>query len=275
MSTTRPGSDGMPARSRNGTAYELNGPADAPVVALIHGLGLNRHTWQWHAPVLSERYRVLNYDLFGHGDSTPPPATSSLTVFSEQLRGLLGELGFERCAIVGFSLGGMINRRFALDYPNRVSALAILNSPHEREPEAQRLVEERAANVAGGGSDATIEQALQRWFTDEFRAKHPEILDLVRKWRASNDSKSYPDSCMVLAAGVTELIRPQSPIAAPTLVMTCENDSGSTPAMSHAIAGEIDGAETVIVPQLQHMGLVEQPALFTGPLLDFLDRVTG
>lgn len=275
MSTTRPVSDGVPVRGRNGTAYELSGPADAPAVALIHGLGLNRHTWQWHVPALSQRYRVLNYDLFGHGDSVPPPATSSLTVFSEQLLGLLDELGIELCAVIGFSLGGMINRRFALDHPDRVSALAILNSPHEREPEAQRLVEERAASVAGGGSDATIEQALQRWFTAEFHAEHPEVLDLVRRWRASNDPESYPDSCMVLAAGVTELIRPHPPIEAPALVMTCENDSGSTPAMSHAIASEIDGAETIIVPHLQHMGLVERPALFSKPLLDFLGRNTG
>ena len=265
----------MPARSRNGTAYDLTGPEDAPAVALIHGLGLNRQTWQWHLPALEERYRVLNYDLFGHGDSPPPPATSSLTVFSEQLCGLLDELGIEKCAVAGFSLGGMINRRFALDHPDRVSALAIMNSPHEREPEAQRLVEERAASVAGGGSDATIEQALQRWFTAEFRSEHPEVLDLVRSWRAGNDPTSYPESCMVLAAGVRELIRPQPPISAPTLVMTCQNDSGSTPDMSRAIAAEINGAETIIVPHLQHMGLVERPALFTDPLLDFLGRTTG
>jgi len=93
--------------------------------------------------------------------------------------------------------------------------------------------------------------------------------------RAGNDTQSYPQSCMVLAAGVTELIRPDPPITSPTLVMTCENDSGSTPAMSHAIAAEIPGAETVIAPRLQHMGLVEEPVLFTEALLRFLDRAMG
>lgn len=273
MSTIRPGFRALTVHSQNGTAFDLTGPAGAPVIALIHGLGLNRHTWQWHEPVLSERYRVLTYDLFGHGESVPPPATPSLTVFSEQLRELMDGLDIARCAIVGFSLGGMINRRFALDHADRVSALAILNSPHERDPEAQRLVEQRAASVAGGGSDATLEAALQRWFTEGFRIARPEVLDLIRSWRASNDPESYPHSCMVLAAGVTELIRPDPPITAPTLVMTCEHDSGSTPAMSHAIAAEIAKAETIIVPHLQHMGLAEQPALFTQSLLTFLDRV--
>lgn len=265
----------MQGRDGKGTAYELSGPVTAPAVVLIHGLGLNRQIWQWHEPALAARYRVLSYDLFGHGESAPPPTTASLSVFSDQLRDLLDELGIARCAVVGFSLGGMINRRFALDHPSRVSALVILNSPHERGPEAQRLVEERAAQVVGGGSDATIEAALERWFTPEFRTARPEVMTLIRQWRAGNDAASYPQSCMVLAAGVTELIRPVPPITAPTLVMTGEKDSGSTPAMSHAIAAEIPGAETVIVPRLQHMGLVEEPELFTEALLRFLDRATG
>ena len=116
----------MTDRSDDGTAFELSGPEDAPVVVLIHGLGLNRHIWQWHEPALSAGYRVLRYDLFGHGDSPPPSAKPSLSLFSAQLRALLDDLGIGAGAIVGFSLGGMINRRFALDHPDRVRALAIL-----------------------------------------------------------------------------------------------------------------------------------------------------
>ena len=65
----------MASCTDNGTVYELSGPEGAPVVVLIHGLGLNRYTWQWHEAALADRYRVLNYDLFGHGESVPPPAT--------------------------------------------------------------------------------------------------------------------------------------------------------------------------------------------------------
>ncbi len=264
----------MTDRTADGTAYDVSGSDGAPVIALIHGLGLNRQIWQWHLPALATWYRVVNYDLFGHGKSGPPPARASLTVYAEQLRDLLDHLGIKAAALIGFSLGGMINRRFALDYRGRASALAILNSPHERDPAVQRLVEERAAQVAGGGSAATIDSALERWYTPEFRAGRPDIMDLIRRWRADNDPVSYPDACLVLAAGVTELIRPEKPIIVPTLVMTCENDTGSTPDMSHAIASEIPGAETIIVPGLQHMGLTEKPDLFTGPILDFLDRAT-
>ena len=73
----------MAERTDEGTAFELTGPSGAAVVVLVHGLGLNRYVWQWHEPALSQRYRVLSYDLYGHGDSVPPPETSSLALFSK------------------------------------------------------------------------------------------------------------------------------------------------------------------------------------------------
>jgi pimeloyl-ACP methyl ester carboxylesterase len=86
----------MSTASRNGSVYELGGPDDAPVIVLVHGLGLNRHVWEKFSSSLSHRYRVLSYDLYGHGESEPPPVTPSLTMFSQQLLGLLDELAIEQ-----------------------------------------------------------------------------------------------------------------------------------------------------------------------------------
>lgn len=258
--------------AENGTAYDLIGPEGAPVITLIHGLGLCRKLWASHLGRLSQNYRVLNYDLYGHGESAPPPETASLTVYAKQLKELIDELGIDKVHLVGFSIGGMINRGFAIDYSDRLHSLAILNSPHERGDEAQVLVEERARKVIEEGPMATMDAALERWFTPSFRANHKDQTELVRQWRQDADAKSYPDACMVLAAGVKELIRPAIKINCPSLVMTCENDSGSTPAMSHAIADEIAGAETIIIPELQHLGLMENPEAYTQPILDFIGR---
>lgn len=262
----------MTERAPDGTAYEFNGPEGAPLVVLIHGLGLNRHLWESHEAALSPSYRVLRYDLLGHSEGAPLPETLSLSAFSDQLRGLLDHLGETNAALVGFSLGGMINRRFAIDHPDRVEALAILHSPHEREPQAQQIVEEQARRALEDGPGATIDEALARWFTSDFRTTYPDVVEKVRSWVLANDRKSYGRCREILATGVKELIRPEPPISKPTLVMTGENDSGSTPDMSHAIAAEIPGAETIIVPELKHMGLLEQPSRFTEPLQGFLDR---
>ncbi len=259
-------------RSKTGTSYDLTGPVGAPAVVLVHGLGLTRATWDGFMPALAHNYRVLTYDLCGHGESALPQAMPSLTLLSDQLLDLLDELEIARAAIAGFSLGGMINRRFAMDHPGRVSALVILNSPHERSSEAQRLVEERAAQTGAGGPAATIDATLERWFTSEFRQGSWDVVANIRAFVLANDSNTYTQHRQVLAHGVIELIRPVPPITAPTLVMTCEHDSGSTPSMSHAIASEIEGAETAIVPGLQHLGLIERPDLFIQPILRFLAR---
>jgi len=257
-------------KSRSGTAYQLSGPENAPVITLIHGIGINQNIWRAYKPVLSGSYRVLSYDLCGHGESAKPFESLSLKVFATQLRDLHDELDIERSALVGFSMGGMINRRFAMDYPGRVSALVILNSPHERSPEAQKLVEERVLQTADGGPAATLQTSLERWFTPEFLATQTDTVNEVTQWILSNDADTYTQSRQVLATGVIELIRPQPPITQPTLIITCEYDSGSTPAMAHGIAAEIDDAKIVIVPHLQHLGMMEQPSLFIEPMLDFL-----
>ena len=258
-------------RSSNGTSYQLSGPAHATTLVLIHGLGLNRQIWEKYVKRLAGHYRVLDYDLYGHGESDRPPRTPSLSLFAEQLVGLLDELKIDRAVLVGFSLGGMINRRVAMDYPDRVSALAILNSPHERGEEAQRLVEQRALDSAAGGPGATLDATIERWFTAAFRDNHADFIERVRQWVLANNHEDYALCRQVLAFGVVELIRPEPPITHPTLVMTCEHDSGSTPAMSQAIASEIDGAQVIIVPELQHMGLSENTSFFITALSEFVE----
>ena len=256
----------------NGTAFDLTGDRNHPAVVLIHGLGLRRLMWDHHVPTLKQNHCVLSYDLFGHGDSDPPATEPTLKLFADQLRDLLDELAIAKCTIVGFSLGGMINRMFAMNHPDRVESLVILNSPHERDPEEQRLVEQRATQTAAGGPASTLDSTLARWFTPKFLASQSKEIDRVRNWVLSNDLQVYTACRVVLATGVKELINPNPPIFKPTLVATCENDSGSTPRMSHAIAAEISQAKTVIVPKLRHLGVLEEPNVFVGLILNFLEQ---
>ena len=258
--------------SPSGTAYELAGPADRPLVVLIHGIGLQRGIWRDYIPVLSDNYRVLAYDFLGHGKSAGAPVPLSLSALAAQLNTLMAELELEDGIIAGFSMGGMINRRFAMDFPHRTRGLVVMNSPHERTPEAQELVEQRVRDTAAGGPGATLQAALERWFTPEFMASDPDVVAEVSEWVLANDPEVFTQARMLLATGVLELIHPDPPINYPTLVMTCERDSGSTPDMAHAIGADIMGTETVIVPGLQHLGMMERPELFLDPLLAFLRK---
>ena len=262
----------MTSLTPRGTAFDSFG-SGTRVIALVHGLGLNRHSWQWQVPALSRHFRVITFDLHGHGDSSVPPGTPSLTMFSEQLAELLDHLGIAQASVFGFSLGGMIARRFAMDHADLLGVLGILHSAHARDKAAHDAIQARVVQAARDGPAATVEAALSRWFTDAFRLNHPEMMDEVRRWILANRKDVYAPIYQVLVDGVTELVAPRPPIAAPTLVMTGEEDYGNSPAMSRAIAAEIPGSRLVILPGLRHMALAEAPELFNAELLAFLSRV--
>ncbi len=255
------------------TAYEMAG--EGPKVVLVHGLGMNRAMWDWQWPALTGRFNVLRYDLLGHGESAKPRDPYSLPRFAKQIHDLLDQLRWNSVALVGFSLGGMIVRAFALAYPERTRALAILNSAHDRTEAERDAVRKRVAEAAEGGPGATIEGALARWFTADFAAAHPEVLERVRDWIMLNEKDVYPLSYSVLAEGDIELAKRLGEIRCPALVMTGEEDRGNTPDMSRRMAAQLPNAELEILSGLRHMGLAESPKAFNPRLLDFLTRTSG
>lgn len=255
----------------DGTVFESIGIPDAPCIVLIHGLGLNQACWQWTLPAISQGYRILRYDLYGHGASPNPPERPTLSLFSRQLQGLLDFCEVANACIIGFSLGGMIARRFAQDVPDRTRALAILHSAHKRSPQAQTAIQARVEQARTIGPKATVEAALDRWFTDEFRTRHPDVMETVRGWVMANRTEVYHEIYQVLADGVEEIITPKPALSCPTLVITGDEDFGNNPQMSRAIAKDIDGARVVILPRLRHMALAEDPQAINAPLRQFLD----
>lgn len=256
----------------NGTAYDLTGPEDAPVVVLVHGLGLNRAVWQWLVPDLC-LFRTLTYDLVGHGQSAPPERQPTLKDLADQMSGLLDHLQIDNAAVVGFSLGGMVARRFAMDYPARTTALAILHSAYRRSPEAQAAIDMRVIQAETEGPAATVEAALHRWYTDRARASRPDLMALTRQWVLANDPQVYPKLYRILANGVDEVSAPSPAITVPTLVLTADEDHGNSPEMSVAIATEIPRARLVILKGLRHMALAEDPPAVNRPVVDFLTEV--
>ena len=246
-----------------------------PAVVLLHGLGLNRHMWdgQWEA--LTSRFQVVRYDLMGHGESAKPSGPYRLGQFVAQLAALIDGLELERCALVGFSFGGMIIRAFALAHPARVSALAILNSAHDRTDAERAGVLERVEQAARCGPQATVDAALARWFTADFAARRPEVLDQVRRWVVANDPEVYPHSYRVMAECDAELARPIAAIQCPALVLACDEDRGNSPDMAERMAALMPNGRAAIVPDLRHMGLVEDPEAINAVLVPFLEEVLG
>src|SRR4051812_241339 len=125
----------MKQRARRGTLvrpdatihYEVTGPAGAPTVVLLHGSTLDRHSWDRQVEVLRSDYRVVVPDLRGHGESTLE-GRFGFDAAVEDVLALLDEVGGERVALVGLSLGGNIAQEVVYRRPDAVEALVVADA---------------------------------------------------------------------------------------------------------------------------------------------------
>lgn len=263
----------MPMTANGETLYEIQG--SGPPLILVHGLGMHHGMWRPLIPALAARYTVVTYDLAGHGRSRPPADPVRLASLSEQLLRLMDELRIAQAPLAGFSLGGMIVRRFALDHAGRASALIVLNSAHDRTPAERAAVMKRVADAAEKGPQSTIDAAIERWFTPHWRDAHRQAIAEVRAAVLANDRIVYPKIYRVLAESDEEIAAAIANLRIPLLAMTGAEDHGNSADMARRMAALVPGAEVKIVPGLRHMGLWEQPDDFTGAMLDFLARRTS
>jgi|TARA_B110000977_G_scaffold197853_1_gene281441 pimeloyl-ACP methyl ester carboxylesterase len=244
------------------------------VVVLVHGLGLNQAMWQWQLPALKKGYRVITYDLLGHGDSAKPSGPYHMVQMVDQLCQLIDDLGISRCALIGFSLGGLIVQAFTLAHPDRISALAILHAAHGRTPDQRASILHRVAQCRVDGPGATVSDALSRWFSTEFAKKNITVLEKIRLWVLANDPLIYPELYQLLAEADIGLEDSVASIKCPTLVMTGDEDYGNSAEMAQRIAFTIPNAQLEILKGLRHMALAEDPEQVNRLLTCFLDEFT-
>ncbi|WP_339468797.1 MULTISPECIES: alpha/beta fold hydrolase [unclassified Pseudomonas] len=258
-------------RTPAGTSYLATGQGQ-PVV-LIHGVGLNKEMWGGQVVGLATNYRVITYDMLGHGASPRPAAGTPLLGYADQLLELLDHLQLPQATVIGFSMGGLVARAFALHYPDRLKSLVVLNSVFNRSPEQRAGVIERTAQAAEHGPDANAESALSRWFSREYQAANPAQIAALRQTLAGNDPQGYLTTYELFATQDMYRADDLKGLRAPTLVATGELDPGSTPEMARQLADRIPGATVAVLAEQRHMMPVESPRLVNQLLLGFLDTV--
>jgi abhydrolase domain-containing protein 6 len=103
------------------------GPAAAPPIVLLHGIGhWTQAAWDSIAPLLAPDYRIVALDLPGFGESSKPDVRYDLAFFTRVIGTLVDRLGLDRFALVGNSLGGLIAASYAAEQPERVSVLGLI-----------------------------------------------------------------------------------------------------------------------------------------------------
>lgn len=250
--------------------YEEKGTGE-PLI-LIHGVGLDHVMWEQQANSLSEQYRVIVYDMLGHGGSSHPPGPYSLSQFVAQLVALMNELKIQKSHIVGFSMGGMVAQAFALTHKDKMKTLTIMSAVANRTKQQRQAILSRVEEVKEQGPQATIEPAIQRWFNAEYLDTQEEVINQVRTRLHTNNPASYLAAYTLFATADRELWCQLDQIDVPTFIITGELDSGSNPAMSEQMHERINGSELMIVPNMRHMLPVEGANIVNEAIHSFIEK---
>ena len=244
----------------------LDGPPGAPVLVLGNSLGTSRMVWDQQAATLGEQFRLLRFELPGHGGSAAWPGPFSIAGLGAGVLALLDSAEIERAGYCGISLGGMIGMWLAANAPDRVAALGLVcTSAYLPPADGWRA---RADLVQADGLTAVAPQSAGRWFTAEFAEREPEVTSSFIAELERTDPAGYAGCCLAIAG--MDLRADLNSIKAPTLVISGADDPATPPEHGAAIAAGITGARHIVVEGAAHLANVSSPAQVTPALLDHL-----
>ena len=233
-----------------GTYYQLNKKKELPIV-LIHGVGLDHEIWEYQFN--SFENTVLTYDILGHGKTPLGVRQVTFDDFSEQLINLIGELGIGKIHLVGFSIGSLIARNFATKHNDRLQTLTLLSSIFKRSNLQQKVVDDRFEKSKN--SSKMSNDALVRWFTEDYLKKNQEKSDWISSILSRNNMKNFNKIYELFVKHKDD--EDFKKIIAETLVMTGEEDVGSTPEMSKNLSKVIKNSKLKIIPKGKHLCSIE------------------
>ena len=242
-----------------GIAWESHG--EGYPILLSHGYASTQQMWQGQIELLAQRYRLITWDMRGHGlsDSPDDPAEYSEAKTVQDMALLLDAADVRQAVIGGLSLGGYMSLGFYHAHPDRVRALMLFDTgPGYRKDEARAewnvMADRRASAFEEQGLAAVGRSA------EVLVATHRSAAGLAKAARG------------MLAQFDDHVMRLLPDIAVPTLVLVGSEDKPFHGG-SQYMAAKIPGAEYVVVPDAGHSANIDQPQAFNAAVLSFLDKL--
>jgi pimeloyl-ACP methyl ester carboxylesterase len=251
------------------TTFIRGGSGDA--VVLIHGVGMNATIWQPQFEALSAHHDVISMDMLGHGMSMLPPEAPLLSDYTDQVIGLLDQLGIDRAALVGHSMGALVATQTALLHPRRVSRLVAMNAVFRRPPELKQAVSARAEELRSQGLALSIQPTLDRWFGTPVPARLQEVCELARHALRDVDPEGYSRTYRLFATSDEAFAASLHGLAMPALFLTGALDANSSPAMSREMASLARQGVCEVIKGERHMMALTNPEAVNAHLTRFLE----
>jgi 3-oxoadipate enol-lactonase len=240
-------------------------------VALIHSLALDRSVWDGVVARLKDEAEILTFDCRGHGRSSRTLESYTAQLFARDLAELLDHVGWERAVVAGCSMGGNVAQAFAAEFPQRTAALGLIDTTAWYGADAATKFKERADTARTNGLRSMIDFQLTRWFSDGFRANHPEVLKRTTDIFVANDVDCYAASCELL--GAADARAQLANFKMPTAIVVGEEDYATPVAMARQLHDAIPQSTLTIIAGARHLTPIEFPDRITTELRGLFERV--
>ena len=252
------------------TNYRIDG-SGARWVTFVTGIANDLSMWDGQVPALERDFRILRYDLRGHGGSETTAGDYTIDTLVRDLRTLLEARNVRKTSLVGLGLGGALAQAFAIQQPERVERLMPCCCRARMVPDFAAMWHKLRETVQKNGLETIVEPTVQRWFSEDFKAAHPEVLDKIRKIIRGTTQQGYLGvTAAFLGLDVEDRLHA---IKAPTLYVSGANDHlGGPPALMQELSEKVAGAQHVSVPNAAHIANIQNPEGFNRVLAGCLRR---
>ena len=239
-------------------------------MAFVHSLALDRSVWDGVVQRLEGEAEVLTYDCRGHGRSDRHAGAYTAQLFARDLAELFDHVGWQSAAVAGCSMGGNVAQAFAAVYPQRTAALGLIDTTAWYGADAPAKFKERADAAKAKGMNGLIDFQLTRWFSDEFRASHPDVLKRTTEIFVANDLDCYAASCSLL--GHIDSRADLGSLRMPVAIVVGEEDYATPVAMARELHAAIPQSTLTILPRARHLTPIEHPDQIASELRGLLSR---
>ena len=248
------------------------GPRGGTPVVLLHSAGLDLTYWDAQLDALRRDHDVVALDLPGHGGSRGRAEEITVEHVSAAIGAAITDLDAGPVHLVGLSVGGLIAQSIALDRPQLVRSLVLIDTAANFSPGGQAAMRERADTARREGMAAVLPGLFAHWFMPDTLARRPHLVDRATKTLLHDDPHTHAALWELIAAfDVAERL---PAVTAPTLVLVGEHDSSSPLSSARHLCEAIPRARLRIVPDAAHLSPIERPDTVTGHIDAFLNEVT-
>ncbi len=255
--------------------YHDEGPIDAPVIIFIHGFPLNKSIWDQQIENFQANYRVIAYDIRGHGGSEAGSEEFTIELFADDLLSFMDTLQINQAMLCGLSMGGYIALTAIANHPERFEALILCSTQcvaDTMEGKEKRL--KTIEGIKNTGVEQFADGMIKNLFAEESTTIKAAEIEYVRNIIRQTSTESLCNTLLALSTRKETCSRLHA-IEIPVLILAGQKDIITPPAVMEQLHAKIENSNLHFIEHTGHLLNIENPAEFNNQLRQFVQKAVS